>query len=279
MTDAEKLKELVARFPVPAAKDGKLAEPDKAATDAALAGLLAGGKDAVAGLVGMLAPAERGGDGQARHALHALAVHASALEDERRRVVSEALAAAIDGGRPAEVNRFVLRQIQVVGGKEVVPTLGKLATDAALGEDAVRALVAIRTGAAEVLRGALQRAEGPNRVAVVQALGTLRDAESVPALRKLLSADDSELRQVAGWALARLAAADAAAELLRRADAATGFERVRLTDACLELAENLLAAGKKTEAAAVYSHLEKARTGDAEKHVRAAAAKGLAAAR
>ena len=37
MLNAEKLKELVAKFPVPAAKDGKLAEVDKDATDAALA--------------------------------------------------------------------------------------------------------------------------------------------------------------------------------------------------------------------------------------------------
>ena len=53
MIDADKLKELVAKFPVPAAKDGKLAEVDKDATDAAVAELVEGGKDAVVGLVGL----------------------------------------------------------------------------------------------------------------------------------------------------------------------------------------------------------------------------------
>jgi HEAT repeat protein len=277
MINADKLKELVAKFPVPAAKDGKLAEVDKTATDAALAELVAGGKDAVAGLVGMLVPADKGGDGQARHALHALAVHAATLKDDQRRVVSEALVAALDRERPAEVNRFVLRQIQVVGRKEVVPTLGKFATDEALGEDAVRVLVAIRTGAAEQLRAALPRAKGRNLLAIAQALGTLKDTESLPALRKLLGAEDSDLRQVAGWALAHLADAEAADELLTRADAATGFERTKLTDACLDLAENLLTAGKKKEAVAIYSHLQKTRT--EEKHVREAAARGLVAAK
>ena len=277
MINADKLKELVAKFPVPATKDGKLAEVDKTATDAALAELVAGGKEAVAGLVGMLVPADKGGDVQVRHAIHALAVHAATLKEEQRRVVSEALAATLAEDRHAEIHRFVLRQIQVVGGKEVVPALGKLATDEALGEDAVRALVAIRTGAAGQFRVALPRAKGRNLLTIALALGTLKDTESVPALRKLLGAEDSDLRQVAGWAVAHMADAGSADELLKRADTATGFERTKLTDACLDLAENLLAAGKKKDAVAIYSHLQKTRTD--EKHVREAAARGLAAAK
>ena len=271
----DKLKELVAKFPVPATKDGKLADVDKTATNEALAQLVKGGRDAVIGVTAMLTPAATGGDGQARHALHALAVHAATLKDDQRRVISEALAATLMIDRPAEIQKFVLRQIQVVGGKEVVPALGKLATDEALGEDAVRALVAIRAGAAEQLRAALPRAKGRNQLVIAQALGTLKDTESLPALRALLDAENSDLRQVAARAVAHMADAEAAATLLNRADAATGFERTKLTDACLSLAENLLAAGKKKEAAAIYAHLQKTRTDEA--HVREAAARGLAA--
>ena len=144
-----------------------------------------------------------------------------------------------------------------------MPAIGNLATDEALGEDAVRALVAIRAGAAAQLRSVLPRANRRNHLVLAQALGTLKDTESVPALRKLLGAEDSDLRQVAGWAVAHMADAGSADELLKRADAATGFERTKLTDACLLLAENLLAAGKKKEAAAIYSHLERTRTEEA----------------
>jgi len=264
---------------VPAAKDGKLAEVDKTATDAALAELVKLGEEAVVGLVNMLTTAEKGGDGQARHALHALVIHAGSLKDDPRRVISEALASTLAGDCTPEVKAFVLRQLQLVGRKEVVPAVGKLLADETLGEDAVRTLVAIKAGATEQLRGALAGAKGRNLLVIAQALGTLKDTESAPTLRKVLEGEDSDLRQVAGWALANMADADSAALLSKRADTATGFERTKLTQACLLLAENLLAAGKKKEAAVIYGHLHESRTDDAEKHIRSAAAAGLAAIR
>jgi hypothetical protein len=277
MIDADKLRQLVARFPVPAAKDSKLAEVDKTATDAALAELIAGGKDAVTGLVGLLEPAEKGSDLQARHALHALVLRAGALKPEQRQGIAEALAATLSRDHPAGVKVFVLQQLQLVGGPEVTPTLGKLATTETIGEEAVRTLVAIRTGAAEPLRAALPEAKGRNRLVIAQALGTLKDSASVPELRKLLAGDDSEIRQVAGWGLANIGAGEAAEDLLRQADAAKGFERTKLTDACLLLAENLLAADKKKEATGIYSHLQRTRTDAVEKHIRDAATRGLTA--
>lgn len=277
MIDVEKLRQLVAKFPVPAAKDSKLAEVDKSATDAALAELIAGGKEAVTGLVGLLEPAEKGTDLQARHALHALVLRAGALKPEQRQGIAEGLAATLSRDHPAEVKVFVLQQLQLVGGPEVTPTLGKLATTETIGEEAVRTLVAIRTGAAEPLRAALPEAKGRNRLVIAQALGTLKDSAAVPELRKLLAGDDSEIRQIAGWGLANIGSAEAAEDLLRQADAAKGFERTKLTDACLLLAENLLAAGKKKEATGIYSHLQRTRTDAAEQHIRDAATRGLTA--
>ena len=61
------------------------------------------------------------------------------------------------------------------------------------------------------------------------------------------------------------------------ADAATGWERINATDACLALAEGLIAAGKKSEAARIYKHFVRTRTAPAERHLRTAAERGLAA--
>jgi hypothetical protein len=277
--DPERLKELVGKFPVPAAKDGKLAEVDKEATDAAVAELLKDPRGAVLGLVGLLAPPEKGGDTRARHALHAVVIRAGAVKGETRRQVAEALASALSTDRPTEVKAFALRQLQLVGGEEVAPAVGKLLTDEALGEDAAQALLAIKAGAAGQLRAALPKAKGRQAVVIAQALGSLRDAESAGALRKLLAVEDRDARLTAAWALANIGDAGAAEQLLKAADAAQGYERAKLTQACLLLAETLLAVGKKKEAVTVYGHLGETRTDPAEKHVRDAAARGLAAAK
>src|SRR5262245_37948504 len=114
--NTDEVEKLVAKFPVPAAKDGKLAEVDKAATDEAVAGLLKGGRDSVRGLVAMIVPEETGGDSQARHALHALVTHVCGpKQDDGRRMVAEVLAATLAEDRPPAVHLFVLRQLQLVG--------------------------------------------------------------------------------------------------------------------------------------------------------------------
>ena len=273
----EALKARLDNFPTPAARDGKLAEVDKAATDAALADLVAGGKDAAVGLVGMLAPAGTGGDGKARHALHALVTHVAGLQDAgRRKALAEALASTLDGDRPAEVKAFVVRQIHLVGGKEVVPALGKLLADEALLEPAAQALLAIRAGAAEEFRKALPRATGKARLTVVHALGTLRDATAAAGLRKLLADADRDTRLTAAWAVANAGDAASADALVKLADRAEGYERSKATQACFLLAERLAATDKKA-AADIYTKLHATRTDPDERHVREAAARGLRA--
>ncbi|MCI0703648.1 MAG: HEAT repeat domain-containing protein [Planctomycetia bacterium] len=276
MLDNERLKELVAKFPTPAAKDGKLAEVDKDATDAALAEFLKGGKDAVLGLVQLLVRGEKGGDGQVRHAIHALVIHVGGRKAEEKRMVAEALASLLEGDQPEGVKPFVLQQLQFIGGKEVVPAVAKLLADETLAETAVQTLVAIKVCAAPSLRAALPNAKNRQVIVIVQALGTLKDPESASELRKLLASNDSGVRQVAGWALANMGDAECAKLLLKQSTLAEGYERVKLTQACFLLAENLLAAGKKKEAAAIYQHLSDTRREAVEKYIKDAADRGLA---
>ncbi len=66
--------------------------------------------------------------------------------------------------------------------------------------------------------------------------------------------------------------------MLKTADMATGYERIKATQACLLLGENLVAAGRRTEATRVYRHLLDTRTGESEQYMRQAAEIGLAAA-
>ncbi len=112
---------------------------------------------------------------------------------------------------------------------------------------------------------------------MVQALGVLKDAPSLAALRAATSDEDRDTRLAAGWALANIGDIGAV-DLLIKATGAESWERVQAVKNGLLLAENLTAAGKKPEAAKIYRHLHDSRTDVKEKYVREAALRGLAAA-
>jgi HEAT repeat protein len=252
------IEELVVRIP-PLDRKGTFTAPAWEESAAVFQGLLR--LDATSALVGMLGPVDDGEDYKIRFILHGLAQYLGrpGLEAQRRKF-SAALAAELSGQRPASVRGFCARQLQVVGGPEAVPALGKALADPEVGEYAAQALQAIGGAAAAELRQGL---DGPSRLHALQALGALKDAES------------PETRLTALWALANVGDAGSVDLLVKAADAPPGIERVKATSACLLLAENLVAAGKKDDAKRIYRHLEATRTEPHEAYVRELAADGL----
>jgi len=270
---------LVSRMPDPDEQGMYCTDINKQKIDSAISEIHEGGRKNVIGLIDMLVPPGEGNDVKPHYALHCLAVYVCKLNDERQqRRFAETLASQLGGDRPKAVQRYLVRQLQVAGGKEVVETLGKLLTDEELCEPAAQALAAIGDGATEQLRNALPEVRGRYRLTIVQNLGVVRDAKSVGALKKLLGDEDREVRLAAAWALANIGDASSVGALLKAADAEGVYERIKATQACLLLAENLLEAGRKSEAMKLYTHLRDTRTDPAEQYVRDAAKKGLAAA-
>lgn len=270
---------LVNKMPAPDQRGMYCTDIDKGKIEKAIADIHRGGRDNIIGLIDMLVEPGKGDDVKAHYALHCLALHVCKLDgDRRRRAFAKTLASELGGGRPKAVQRYLVRELQVAGGKEVVGALGKLLVDEELCEPAAQALVAIGDGAAEQLRRALPRVKGKCRLTVVQNLGVVRDVRSVSGLKKVVRDEDREVRIAAAWALANIGDAGSVDTLLRAAADAEGWERIQATKACLVLAENLLAAGRRNEAVSIYSHLHGTRTDAAERYVRDAAKKGLAAA-
>lgn len=274
MRDPKEVAGLVATLVVPD-RNARAADVDRAATEKALAAILAGGKENLVALVELLKAPGSGDDSKARYALHALATRVCATKDERRRqAFAEALASTLGGARPKPVQAFVVRQLQLAGGKEAVAPLGKLLADEELAETAGQALLAIKEGAAEQFRAALSKARGKARLVAVHGLGALRDAGSAAELRKLAADKDAELRQTVWWALANTGEAGAV-DVLIGATKAEGRERVKAASACLLLAERLAEAGKKKEATKLYEHLRDRFTAEHEAHFREAAKRAL----
>lgn len=263
------------------AEEKKYKDVDKGRIEAAIEEIHKGGRDSILGVIDLLAePVAKDPEAKPHYALHALALHVCKLEDRKARVeFAEVLASQLGGNRPKPVQAYLCEELGVAGGKEVAPALGKLLTDGELCDPAARALTAIREGAAEQFRAALPNARGACKLAIVQNLGVLADAEAVAALREAAKDSDAETRMAALWALANLGDAASVDLLIKASDVPDGWERIKNTRSCLLLAERLVAAGKKPEAARVYTHLRDSRTDASERYVREAAERGLAAAR
>ncbi len=270
---------LVNKMPDPDQRGMYCADIDKEKIEGAIAKILKGGRENIIGVIDMLVEPGKGDDVKAHYALHCMALHVCKLDNNRpRRRFSRTLASQIGGDRPKEVQKYLIRELQVAGGKEVVEALGRVLVDEDLCEPAAQALAAIGDGAAEQLHGALSRVSGKCRLTVLQNLGVVRGVKSVGALKKAVSDEDEAVRIAAAWALANIGDADSANMLLRAADKAEGWERTQATKACLLLAEKIRAAGRKSEAVRIYKHLRDTRTDASERYVCDAAKIGLAAA-
>jgi hypothetical protein len=62
---------------------------------------------------------------------------------------------------------------------------------------------------------------------------------------------------------------------MKAADVEPGWERIQATKNCMVLAEKLVAAGKKSDAAKIYKYLRDTRKDPSEKYVRDAAEKAM----
>jgi len=275
MAASDNLKALVDRMPDPDPR-GTYGLIDKEKVETAIAAIHKGGRENIVGLIDMLVEPGEGNDIKPHYALHVLAVHVCKGNDDGPRAAFARTVASQLAGRPKGVQRFLIRQLQVAGGEEVVETLGKALLEAALCEPAAQALIAIGRGAAGVFRAALPRAKGKQRLTILQGLAALADPKAAALFREAVGDADRHIRMAATWGLANIADAGSADTLLKAADSHTGWERIQHTDACLLLAENLAAAGNKDAANHIRTHLRDTRAKPSEGYIREAARRGLA---
>ena len=204
MKSSSKLTSLVNQMPDPDGRGMYCTDIDKDKVEKAVAQIHRGGRNNVIAIIDMLVPPGQGNDVKAHYALHCLALHVCKLDDDnQRRRFARAVASQLGGDRPKAVQRYLVRVLQVAGGREVVRTLGKLLVDEELCEPAAQALAAIGDGAAEQFREALPQAKGKCRLTVIQNLGVVRDDSSVDALKNAVTDEDQDIRIAAAWALAK----------------------------------------------------------------------------
>jgi hypothetical protein len=278
MAVSDELKALVDQMPDADDRGMYTTNIDKEKIEKAVAAIFAGGRESMQGLIEMLGEPGSQEDVKPHYALHCVLNHALIVGDENaRKELCETLAANLSRDLSTYNKAYLCQELQWAGHKEAAPALGGLLLDENLCDPAGMALVAIVDGAAEQLRAALPKAKGRCRLVVIHSLAALGDRESAAALVEALTDPDREVRLAAGYGLAKMGSGRASEALLKAADAEPGWERIQATKHCLLLAERLVAAGRRRQAARIYRRLQETRTDASEQYVRDAAAKALAA--
>jgi hypothetical protein len=257
----------------------KFTGPDPDAAEKIFTEILSGGRESITELLGLVRePSDTDYKNyKAGYVLHGLVILVGrAGKEDQRRLLADTLASQLGSNKRSKAVKAVfIRELRTLGGKESVSALGKHLLDDDLSSDAAFALLTIRDGAAAQFRNALGKSKGRIRVAMIHALGTLRDADSAGAFRKALNEEDREVRRTAAWALANIGEASAVDALLKSADSSEGWERTEATRHCLLMAERLAASGKESQANRIYAHLRDTRKDPSERHIRELAEKAL----
>lgn len=212
------------------------------------------GMEGVKQLLRLMPQLGEGKDGGVRYAIHGLAatLTAKGMEKERKEL-SMTLCELLASDLPKWVKRFIIEQLQIVGGEEAVEALSKQLGDEELSESARQALQANPSEAAlRALRGWLPKATGNLRIGIINTLGERRDSKALELIMNEAKSNDADVRGAAYEALGKLgdtAALDALLNGLR--DENVRARRCAFAGV-LMLGERLIAVGRKDEALKVY---------------------------
>ena len=274
MAASDKLKKLVEKMPE---AKGTLTGPSWAEATPVFDEILKGGAESIVGVIGMLKPVDDGTDMKARYVLHAVTTYACGPGKEKARACVAGAIASQLAGQGKDNQGFLMRQLEFCGDAKVAGELGKYLCTEGVSAPAAEALVAIGKDALPQLRAALPKAKGQCLLNVVQALGVLGDAKSVKGLCKASTDSNRFVRISAAQGLANIGDPAGVDAVIKASNTKGVWDRDQTAAACLELAEKLTAAGKKSDAEKIYKHLTKTRTDDGEKYIADIASQALAA--
>ena len=210
----------------------------------------------------LLCEAGHGDDANVRQALHGLVFAAGDADlAGLRSQVTAGLLAALAERDELEVEAFLLDQLRLVGGVELVAPLLPYLGDAELAEPAVRTLLSV-AGQSDRARGtvsaafeeALPNAAPEARLTLVRALGVVGTRTAVTALLEITRDDEyaqeetKDVRRAALFALASTGHSDALPKLLEATVLGTPYEQAQGRDLLLRFLPRYAERGHQYEA-------------------------------
>ena len=213
-------------------------------------------------------------EGSGRAALLPLDQAVGGATGSERRRLEERLLAVLRAGPSPVASEYICSKLVLIGSAASVPALAALLADPQVATAARTALEAMPSHiAARALRNSLPKLENAQRIGAINSLAVRRDEESVAALSDLLPSRDEQLALAAAAALGCIGTEKASKALRVFWQKAPAGIQIRLADALLVCAEQLLAAKKPVDAKALY---ELVTAPTLPHHIQTAARKGLA---
>jgi len=199
------------------------------------------------------------------------------LENVTKQEEEQKLIAVLKSDGPQFDKDVVCRRLAVIGTKEAVPALAALLADEKLCDIARYGLEPIPDPAVdEALRAALGKLKGRQLVGVINSIGIRRDSKAVDDLVKRIGDADAGVAAATAAALGKIGGPEATKALVQALTHDPAAVRPAVGDACVTIADALLAEGKFGEAAAMF---DRVRGAELPKPILLAATRGAILAR
>ncbi|MGA2502089.1 MAG: HEAT repeat domain-containing protein, partial [Tepidisphaeraceae bacterium] len=219
---------------------GKLTGPNWADAQKIYDTLLAAGQEGVATVIDLIKTPDTAPEHKPRYVLNGLATYVCRPGMEKQRAtVNAAIVSRLADAKPKMMRANLARILQVCGDASVLPALATMLLDPELCDPAAQVMVSIGPAASEHLRKALATATARPRLAIVQALGGLRDGAATDALLQAAADPDTDVRLAAVWSLSRAGAVAAVDVVSKATDAPENWPRTQATRAAFVLADTL----------------------------------------
>lgn len=228
------------------------------------------GADAVHVLSGMLVDPAVGSDLQARYALSSLANYAARPgASSEKRVFESAMLSEIQKDHSQEVKSFLMEQLRLVASDRSVPVLENYLTHDNLSNDALKVLLTIDSPlVASSIRQTVPASDGPQKIALIKALGELKDSDSVEMIQDYAGSDDWPVVRTSLFALSNIGEPGASLLYEQSIEESNGFRRSEIISFYLDYAEALQANGYVSESEAIA---ESFLNGDTPPHIKSSA--------
>ena len=208
-------------------------------------------QDEISALCAMIVVPGEGDDTAPRMALQALTLNAAGNDAAKQRhLLCDVLSAELAAQHPVAVKQFFLRQLQLIGDERVVTPVSALLDEDELALTATQTLVAIGGDEARAaLREALPNVPEPTRIAIINALGALRDADAADEIVARLGSDNPDEMWAALNALAAMGVETSRNDQIKGIDPSVPHDRARLVNVLLLAARRLATNGQRDTAA------------------------------